>query len=310
MLGKAREVGHTHEPIMQLRIMNATVFALLAAGLVFCAEARGQDYPIKLHRPFKVGDKFRVEATGASKQTSSVTVDGEVVKSENIDFSAAYEAEETVLEVDEKGRATQLSIKISKLTRTEGDKTEEIAEQGTVVIAARPAKKKLFEISGRPADAKTVKTLDLFITVGGQGPTDDEIFGTAERKKVGDTWGVDVKKAEADFQESAGGRLEDLVGTVKLDSVDKQAAGEVEKISALLTAKFIPPFPPGVTLDDSSLELKTSGAYPVDVNAPRRVESLKMKIDFSAHAPGKTGGKVTMKGGAEQSRVSMSTPVK
>jgi hypothetical protein len=292
------------------RIVNAPLFALLAASLVFCARGYTQDYPIKLHRPFKVGDKFRVEATGSSRQASSVTVDGEIVKREDIDFSAAYEAEETVLEIDDKGRATRLSIKVGKLTRTEGEKTEEIAEPGAVVIAARPEKKKFFEINGRPADGKAVKTLDLFITVGGQGPTDDEIFGTTERKKVGDSWGVDVKKAEEDFQESAGGRLEDLEGKVKLDSVDKRPNGEVEKISAHLTAKFLPPFPPGVTLDDSALDLKTSGAYPVDENAPRRMESLKMKIEFTAHAPGKNGGQVVMKGSAEQSRVSMSTPVK
>jgi hypothetical protein len=290
--------------------MNAFVFALLAVGLVFCTGARAQDYPIKLDRPFKVGDKFRVEATGTSKQSSTVTVDGEIVKREDIDFTAAYEAEETVLEVDDKGRATRVSIKVSKLTRTEGEKTEDLVEPGAVVIAARPEKKKFFEINGRPAEAKTAKTLDLFITVGGQGPTEDEIFGTTERKKVGDSWSVDVEKAKADFQESAGGRLEDLEGKVKLDGVDKRPNGEVERISAHLTAKFIPPFPPGVTLDDSSMDLKSSGAYPVDEKAPRRMESLKMKIEFSAHAPGKAGGKVFLKGSAEQSRVSMSTPVK
>ncbi len=290
--------------------MNALRTTLIAATVIFCASAFGEDYPIRLHRPVKVGDKFQVEGTGAKKEAMSVIADDQAVKNEDMNFTAAYQAEETVLEVGAKGQPTKISIKVGKLTRTEGGRTEEVAAKGAVIVASKVEKKTVYEVEGRPADAKTGKVLDIFISMGAAGATDDEIFGTKERKKVGETWGIDAKLAATDFAAEVGGRAEKLAGTAKLDGVDRDATGDVEKVSAQMSGKLIPPLPPNIIVDGAAFEAAFSGEFPVNPDVPRRAESSKMLMDFSAHADGPKGQKMVMKGSFGQSGSRKFTPMK
>ena len=58
--------------------------------------------------------------------------------------------------------------------------------------------KTLFEIEGAPASGKVSKALDLVVNITSGGPTDDDIFGTTERKKAGDSWPINKAVAITD----------------------------------------------------------------------------------------------------------------
>jgi hypothetical protein len=233
-----------------------------------------------------------------------------VVKSDGLDITAAYDAEETAVEVGEKGRPKKTSIKIGKLTITEEGKTTDVIAKDTVIVASKPDKKAVFEIDGKPVDPKAAKVLAIFVSVGETGATDDEIFGTKERKKIGDTWPADGKRAAEDIQaEMEGGRVEPLTGDAKLESVTKQATGEVAKVSVSLSGKFVPPIPPQLTVDDAKIEIKAGGEFPMNSDQQRLTDTAQIAVNFSAHGDSNQG-KITVKGEMSQSRALKLTPVK
>jgi hypothetical protein len=290
--------------------MRLTSIALLAASLLFSTGAWGQDYAIKMQRPLKVGDKHRVEGTGAIKQATTVTSEGKVLKADGFDVTAAYEGEETTMEVGDKGRPTKTSIKVGKLTVTEGGKTTDALPKDTVVIASKPGKATVYEVGGKPVDPQAAKLLALFVSVGDTGSTDDDILGTKERKKAGDSWPADGKRAAEEMQgELQGGRVENLTGTAKLESVEKRAGGEVMKISASLIGKCAPPLPPQLTVEDGKIEMRAGGEFPVNPDGQRLTDIARISLTFTASGDSQQG-KITVKGEMTQSHDLKITPVK
>jgi hypothetical protein len=263
----------------------------------------------------KVGAKYHVEGTGKMKQMTDASLNGKVVKSEKTEFTAAYDAEETTLAVEEKGRSSKISIKIAKLTRTERGRTEDVLPKDTVIMASKAEKKTEFEIDGQAVDRPVAQLLGLFISVAASNPeesdpTEDEIFGTKERKKVGDSWPINSKLIEESLNADGEGKAEKLVGTTKLVSVEHGASGDVAKITAEVSGKFTPPFPEEIVVDKTQLKFEFSGDFPLDSDQLRLTDTSSMTMKFFAHSDGPEGQKVIIAGSVEQSRTNKMTPMK
>jgi hypothetical protein len=288
---------------------------VLFITLLFCATTRAQNYPIKLERPAKVGDKMRVEGTGRLSIITSADSGSNAVPTSYSDFTAEYDVVETTLEVGEHNRITKSSIQVNKLTKTEDKKTEEVVPKDKVIVVSQSEKGTVFEIDGVRVSPAVARVLTVFITKGADYSTDDEIFGTKERQKRGEAWPANGQPVEAEMRARAAENpaamtAEDMNGTVKLVSVDKGPDGEVAKISMYLGGPVNVPLPPDYTLRGAAIEWTYECELPVNPEKPRLAQSVRKVSQYQALRQGPQGQRALIKSSTEWIRKLKWTPVK
>ena len=184
--------------------------------------AADDTYVIRLTRPSKVGDRYRVDTTGTQNERERITIGGQVQKEEK-DLSVHLVAVETVLAVDSSATPTRYEYLIETCRRTSAGKTEELLSPGHKVVAETDAEgETVFTVDGDPALEDIAKALGVVISIHRpNSPTDDDIFGTKERKKVGDTWNIDAAAAAADLSRAGLGISPDVLkGTISLAGIE------------------------------------------------------------------------------------------
>jgi hypothetical protein len=158
-----------------------------------------QDYEIKFHHPTKVGQRFKQTETATENSQTTMTIPGRPPQVKKTEFTIEWESTGTVMEVDSSGRATKESHIIAKMNRIKGTAKEVLLTGGTKVVASVKGKEEVYEIDGKPASRELAEALGHVISLSDGGATDDDIFGTKERKKVGDSWSINEELALKDF---------------------------------------------------------------------------------------------------------------
>jgi hypothetical protein len=278
------------------------VFAIiLLAGLTSFAHA-AQDFAIQLQRPVKVGDRYGLSANGSEEQVSKVQVNGQAVPPRSSALTVALTAKAEVLAVSLTGREMKTRFIITKATRTVESATGELMPAGTEIIAEHKGQRTEFIIDNMPASPDLAKALTVVISLeDDEAPGDDVIFGTKERKRVGDTWPVNSTEAAADFARRGGMKMDpkNMTGTTTLSEVTKIDGQSTLVISAVMTIKEVSiPLPQGIAVQHSEFKATFSGAFPVDGTKRAMRKSMTMEGDISC--AGKAGDKdlsmaITMK---------------
>lgn len=275
--------------------------ALLLAPAVFA-----QDYPIHLVRPLKAGDQEKISVTAKTSQSTTQSLDGAPPQEQKLEGVSQLDGTEKVIAVDANGKETNISLTVDKFTQTIGSATSEVVPGGTVIACSVADKKQVYTIDGKPVDAAVAQALDMVVDLSHGQHTDDEIFGTTDRKKKGDSWDANAAIATSDLKASGGGaEFTDIAVKTTLDDV----ADDALKISARITGKIKPPLPPEITVDDSTFDAKWAGTFPTDTTKYKPDELQEMVITFSAHADGPSGQKVVIKSTVDQSVTRKTTPV-
>ena len=251
--------------------------AALAAALPVLA----QDYEIRLHRPDRVGDKTKFSGVCKNRQEMTAWADGKKILEENKDLAVNFEGIGTVLEVSPKGKAKRLSLQVDKLSAMEGKIQKELLPRGTVVVAANVAKKKVFEVNGKAVQPEVARALQLVVSVGSDDHTDDEMYGTRERKRVGDSW--DVNRT-ALMEELSGPNMSvnDIRGQATLKNVLKDAEGTRLFVTFEMTGEGVTAAGGGSMVPGTPTLLKftRTGEFPTDPSLPCVAET--MEASFSA----------------------------
>ena len=260
-----------------------TSFALGSLLVFVAASVTAQDYAIKMQEPLKVGQRYKFTAVASESSENSMTSGGRVLKEEKEELSVEMESEATVLAVDTKGRATKESHAIVKLLQ--GSEKKPLLAAGTKVIASRSDRKTEFEIGGAPAPAAVAKALGVAVEITSGGPTDDEIFGTTERKKVGDSWPMNEALALKDSKEklaASGLNVTSVKGTTTLEKVTKDAGVDVMHLVGNMTATLSPAPKGPFTSAESTMTATFTGAFPTDFSKSRREEGSTMTMVLKA----------------------------
>jgi hypothetical protein len=255
-------------------------------ALLACSHVFAQDYEIRMTRAAEAGERYELIASGSSSEQMTMSSQGQVLRKNKKFISAKLEGIVTVLEVDELKREKKLSLLVSKsvMYTNVNDKEEEALPKGTQIIAQRRDGKKEFLIDGKIANEDIAKMLDLFITFPATQATDDDIFGTNERKKVGDSWAVNSVNALKDL--ASDGIVVDLAkieGSTKLERIV-----EVEGIKCLLLSASIevsgvvPPLPSGLTVEKSNVSAIIAGEFPLDISIRPLSQIQNMMLEVVA----------------------------
>jgi hypothetical protein len=280
--------------------------------------AAGDDYVIRFTRPAKVGDRSRVEMTGTTRERERITIGGQVQKEEK-DLAVHMIAVESVLAVDSSSTPSRVEYLVQTCQRTSAGKTEELLAAGHKVVAETNAEgDTVFTVDGDPALEDIAKALGLVISIHRpSSPTDDDIFGTKERKRVGDTWNIDSAAAAADLSKT--GLMvsaEALKGTVSLTGVRSVDAVKALDVTAKLRAEGFAmaggDLPEWLQVEKSSLAGDLKVLVPADPDAPNSLPG-KLQMQIVVLLKGEkpdTGSPVTIEETMEMSMENATLPMR
>ncbi len=267
--------------------LGCLVIALLA---VTCAAA--EDYQIKFHRPPKVGDRYLVTATGATETTTTPIIAGQKQPPDVTGFTAEVEAVEEVLTVGETGDATKLRLTINKCIIESKDGHEETIPAGTVITGTLHGGETLFEIKDGKLSATASEVFALLFDLDEGESTTDEVFGTKERKKPGDSWPINVDAGARDLiHDGIEVSPADISGSVSLLDVREYKGQKCLELMARCRVGRLKPawddLPAGLEVAEAALIIQFSGLFPEEV--PLELVKTSMTLEMTARLEGTPG---------------------
>ena len=171
--------------------------ALVLVGIFFVATAGAQDYEIRLHRAIATGAKYRITGSGQQFERMQIFAGGKQVDQKEEDIRFDIETVATALTVDALGRPTQYTLAIEKFVVSPAGGDTVTLERGTVISGRLEGQRVILAIGDAPLGGLAAKVIEWMFPVPTSSGTDDDVFGTRERKKVGDRWPIDARAVRA-----------------------------------------------------------------------------------------------------------------
>ena len=255
--------------------MIARVFLCLVifTSCLFADEA----YEIRLVRPMKAGDRFEVSVKMALDDSVVTSVDGEAGEDNRTVAACRLTGELKIVAVTGKGQPMEVRLKVKTVECIEDGKPSAFFKAGDELHLKKDEPDNVTEVNGEPAEDIQAQVIESILYVEAEGEvSDDDVFGTRAKVKVGAEWPLNAKAAMADFARQGITDLkpENFKGATKLVEVttfDNQPALRV-RMESKVNAK-------GATL--SSL--------PEDVKAVRFLAELSGEIDLPADLHSNSG---------------------
>jgi hypothetical protein len=259
--------------------------AVVAVGVWPAGAAPEATYAIRLTRPQKVGDRVAVAVKGRQHKKERVSMTGRVVSDSDTTTDVELMALAEVMAVDAKSQATRLAYSIERCTKTANAQTTELLTRGRTVVVEHRGGRAHYTVDGEKAPKNIEEALAIVISAHEpDSATDDEIFGTRERKRIGDEWPVNAEAAARDFT-SRGVKIDpaNVVGGTKLvDARAHEGLKVLELSGRIKIANLTLPLPPGAQVDKSHVEALFWALVPADPKSSRRVAaSMLLKTGFS-----------------------------
>jgi hypothetical protein len=282
---------------METSLLRTLIVAV--AGLVIAAPlARGEDkppekpatkpaekYQIQFHRPSKVGDRFHIEAVGATRKRTLVSIDGK--EGDPIDelVGVSVEGVVTVTEVAPSGVETKLTLTIENCVASVGKKQLPLLPAGTVIGAAWDKGKKgtAFTLDGQAIPADIAELLELAVnTSDPESQLDDEIFGSKDKHQVGDSWPINAAAASKEFTRMGiKTKEEDLYGESTVVAQTDVAGTPSLQMKTEFKARSLASDDKAegkIKLVSGNMVITTGVTLPVDPALPPSKAEMKMKL--------------------------------
>ncbi|NOY75526.1 MAG: hypothetical protein GXP32_07010 [Kiritimatiellaeota bacterium] len=260
---------------------------LIAGMLVaFALSVFAEDFAIRLTERDKVGDRSEFTQTAEVEESMSITMGGNPIKQDEKSYTAKFAGISKVLKIDKLDRGIEYEIIADTLEKRLKGATKSVAilPKGAKIHVAKKGKKQIYLVDGRPASKDVASLLGIFISLPNSKVTDDDIFGTKERKKVGDTWEINSDLAKKDFSRR-GMKIENLTGKTKLEKMFIVNGVKYLVVAAnMKTGKFTMPLPPFLKTTRSVISADFSGEVPAipDTTTTKLKSATNMTISFAA----------------------------
>lgn len=257
--------------------MRIIIVILLTAGLCLAVVAHSEDYEIRINRPVEVGAKADCSIHVILKQTLVEKGTSKPVPSIELKLDAGVEA----LAVDRHGLASKCAVTVQEccgLTE-DGNKIDLVAKGDVLTVSGESG---VIEISGtRPIDAQTKRFLDYLISIStGKDIDADQAFGTKERQKVGDTWGINATALAQGLQDLLGLALneKDVSGAFKLTAIETMNGEQCLKVEGEYAVKNLDLAKPG-TLVPAKSTLRQHMLFWIPTNPSSHIVRSIEKLD-------------------------------
>ncbi|HEY6321411.1 MAG TPA: hypothetical protein VJA16_07630 [Thermoanaerobaculia bacterium] len=233
--------------------------------------APAADYAVRLARSVAAGEK-RLAVGSLESDDHLAGMKAGAASDQRQTATIHYVVATEILEVSARGNALRATLTVRRLTKESGGTTLELAKPGAVVSARLAGRERVFELAGArlAPDLQTALAAALPLHADDE-PTDDDLFGTTQRRRVGESWPANAELFARFGAASVTFDPQDVAGTVTLAAV-KPVHGEpcLEvrwKLEARHGAFKAGSLPLGFSGATSSMSLTGSALVPV---APAR----------------------------------------
>jgi hypothetical protein len=230
------------------------------------------DYAVRLARPSAAGQKRL--AVGSLQSEDRLTGTRAGAPSDQRQTSTIrYVVATEILEVSARGNAQRATLSVRRLTKESGGTTVELAKPGEMVTARLAGRERVFELQGAPLAPDLQQALGAAVPVRADDePTDDDLFGTAQRRRVGESWPANGGLFARFGATSLTFDPKDVTGTATLAGVKPVGGVPCLEVRWKLEARhgaFKPgSLPEGFTGTTTSMSVTGSTLVPVDVTLP------------------------------------------
>ncbi len=293
----------------QMMRRMAVVAAVAVLGAAATAALEGQAtapaaekaYAIVLHRPSHVGDKFNDTVKVNSTRKATVTVAGEVVNEATETRTFELSGVVAVTAVNKRGDETGTTTTIERFVKMEGDKATPLLDKGAVVVMTVEDGKRKYALQDGPLPEEARSALDTMHPgkVREDKLTDDDVLGTKEPKKVGQSWPINADAAAREANAAGGMKIEskDVKGTLKLAGVKTIEGKECLEVTGEMTVENVKlgdgvASPPGLSVEKGMLRGTFEGLYPADAAAQalQQKDARVAEMVFGGQVNGKDVG--------------------
>jgi hypothetical protein len=240
-----------------------------------CAEERAgeETYGIKLKRPMP--EKCQVAATLVRKN-NSITVRGGI-REEPTGENHSIDLEATITKIPTGDDPQRISIAITKFVQRSEHENKTLIEPGVVVIGEIAKDAPRFYLQNKMLDRR------LAYELGNMFPYDhkdsDEIYGTAARKRKGETWELNKKLIVDILNKGEFKVTEDvIVGETILLDIRKEDGVDCLEVRTRVDWKDYKSTVEGREIDVKKRLLEVQTLLPVDVSLPK-VKTTRHTID-------------------------------
>jgi hypothetical protein len=261
-----------------------TAQLLLFACAVMTAEGNSlaREHEIKLNRPEKVGNNYRVSLRGTTT-VHMVPVKGKqplpphylklALAKPSIVCSIELDATVKILKVDTAGHVLKKALTVECWKVEEGDDEFELDLTGKVIIAETVKGATQLKIDATRIKEYESDILRIVVATYTGGGFQDANFGSQQRRKVRETWPVKIDDALVTglltglspdrFRLNA----KKLAGTVQLVSVECNAGSECLRVDVTIRGSDCLDGPlrrDGMLITKTEVESSFTGQYPMD----------------------------------------------
>jgi hypothetical protein len=243
-----------------------------AASLLFtfsvCAE---ESYEVRLHRPVKTGEHYKLAAKVGVNMTTRTTINADDVDEETLVAACKVAGDLKVVAATPKGLLKELRFKIGEVECLEAGARAEFFKKGDVIHVKHDRPHALIEVNDEPASSTQEEIIDGFLYVhGDESATDDELVGTSKKVKPGEAWALNREAVIADWIRDGfeGIKVEHVSGStklVKLEHLNNQPGMSLEgEFKIENSGMQVPNMPKELRAKLFKMEIKDQTELPLD----------------------------------------------
>jgi hypothetical protein len=263
-----------------------------APGPSSAAAVPVRDYEVRLSRSAAAGEKRLAVGSLSSDDHLSGTRDG-APSDQRQTSTIRYVVATEIQEVSPKGNALRATLTVRRLVKESGGVSLELAKPGAVVTAKLAGRERIFELLGARLAPDLQQALAAAVQLRADDePTDDDLFGTSQRRRVGESWKANGGLFAGSGAASMTFDPRDVAGTVTLAGVKPVHGQPCLEVRWKLDARhgFFKPgnLPPGFAGTTSTMSVTGSVLVPVDAALPPagRETSIAAVADISGQSEG------------------------
>jgi len=272
------------------------ILLFFALTLTISFEIFAKEYEVRLSRSFKIGQDFEYIGTGENVDKTIVKIKGREPVITNTYLWCEIVGKFTVLKIDKLNRPVEFKLLVSNSGKriSKNGVKQALLQKGTLLFCKVGDKKQEFLIDSVPVDKDIYVALKTLFSSRNSKTTDDDIFGTSDKKKIGDSWSVNIDNIfSSDVFKSFKFEAKDSIkGTTKLDKlIVKDGFNCLHLSSSMNFKKFHPSaLPSTMDLTGSTITINMSGLFPVDTTLAPLNMKMKKHVILIAKGVTKPGG--------------------
>ena len=262
-------------PVLGLVVASLTGCGGGGSGPAANAGQAGQKYPIVLERDSEPGKPHPVRIKDETTDTTMMSSQGKVLSEEKKIKALSFAGTGNALAA---GKHHPTEYVVDELSQLKDGQPMALLAPGTKVLKSPVGKKWQYTVEGTPVGEEVRDALETLFSGTVSDTGDDDIFGTAEPRAVGESWSINVEKMkedeELDFDPKGASGSTRVVALRQVDGVE---CLEIEAEMTIPQVDF-KGLPQGAKVLESKMSGRFIGLFPTNTKLLSLSQGMSMDV--------------------------------